>query len=271
VARTRLVATALAVVVALSAPAARSGKTAGRLALQPERVDIDLFFSGARVDVRAEVPAGYEAAVRLASRPERLAMKRLGKRGGVLWMSVGSVTFEGVPAVYQVLSTVPLAELGPAPLLAECGLGYRSLVPDRAPASSLRADLVALKEHEGLFAVRAGGLQQEQEGQEPASGLAKAGIPPAGPGEARVLLGTFRLPAAAPVGDYSVDLIGFRGGQRVSLGRATLRLDYVGAVRTWRLLAMDHGLAYGTFACLIAIVVGLLTGVLFRPKANESH
>jgi Na+/H+-dicarboxylate symporter len=34
---------------------------------------------------------------------------------------------------------------------------------------------------------------------------------------------------------------------------------------------MNHGLAYGIVASVLAIIAGLLTGFLFRPKADEAH
>lgn len=85
------------------------------------------------------------------------------------------------------------------------------------------------------------------------------------------LRGTFRLPASAPAGDYSVDLIGFKDQRAVHLASATLHIEHAGAVRIVRRLAIDHGLTYGGAASLIAIVVGLLTGVLFRSRSNEGH
>jgi Putative transmembrane protein (Alph_Pro_TM) len=85
------------------------------------------------------------------------------------------------------------------------------------------------------------------------------------------LRGTFRLPASAPAGDYSVDLIGFKDQHAVHLASATLHIEHAGAVRIMRHLALDHGTTYGGAASLIAIVVGLLTGVLFRSRSNEGH
>ena len=243
----------------------------------PERVEISLFYNGANVEVGAEVPPGYEAAVRLMAHPERLELKNLGKKAGVLWMGAGTATFENVPVVYQVLTSAPLADLGPQVLRAQWRLGYDSLIPDQAPGAALRGDLVGLKEHDGLFALREGALARTAQSVLSASplvaGATEAGDPPpAAPTlqSPQVLRGTFRLPASAPAGDYSVDLIGFKEQRAVHLASATLHIEHAGAVRILRRLAIDHGLTYGGAACLFAIVVGLLTGRLFR-SANEAH
>jgi hypothetical protein len=242
--------------------ASQPASVTGDLMVVPERVEIDLSYNGANIEVGAEVPAGYEAAVRLMSRPERLELKKLGKKAGLLWMGAGTVTFENIPVVYQVLSTAPLAGLGPQALRAQWMLGYESLIPDQAPGADLRGDLVGLKEHGGLFALREGALMRRGK---------SASLVATGAEAPQRLRGTFRLPASAPAGDYSVDLIGFKDQRAVHLASATLHIEHAGAVRIVRHLALDHGLTYGGAASLIAIVVGLLTGVLFRSKSNEGH
>lgn len=256
-------AIALAIFSVLPRPAAsQTAGVTGDLMVVPERVEIDLAYNGANIEVGAEVPAGYEAAVRLMSRPERLELKKLGKKAGLLWMGAGTVTFENIPVVYQVLSTAPLADLGPPALRAQWMLGYESLIPDHAPGADLRGELVGLKEHGGLFALREGALMRR--------GKSASLVAPGADAPQR-LRGTFRLPASAPAGDYSVDLIGFKDQRAVHLASATLHIEHAGAVKIMRHLAFDHGLTYGAAASLIAIVVGLLTGVLFRSKSNEGH
>lgn len=268
-----LVALAVFVRPAVSQP----GPATGLIVVAPQRVEINLFYGGATIEVGAQVPAGYEAAVRLMARPERLELKRLGKKAGVLWMSVGDATFENIPVVYQVLTSAPLADMGSPTERTRWMLGYDSLVPNSAPAASLRSQLVGLKEHEGLFAVREKALERgdpraASKIPQPTSAAA-AGDPMSNavsdaPG---LLRGTFRLPARAPAGDYTLDLIGFKDQRAVHLASATLHVEQVGVVRTLRELALDHGLFYGIAACLIAIAAGLVTGRLFRSRSDEGH
>ena len=277
--RTRLAASALALFASL--PGLASGQPEGAtgvIIVVPERVEINLFYNGANIEVAAEMPAGYEAAVRLMAHPERLELKKLGKKAGVLWMGAGNATFENIPVVYQVLTSAPLAGLGPQALRAQWMLGYDSLIPDHAPEAALRGDLVGLKEHEGLFALREGALARAGQSVPPVDTLvtdaAEVGkLTSAAPlvQSRQLWRGTFRLPASAPPGDYSVDLIGFKGQHAVRLASATLHLEHGGAVRIVRHLAIDHGLTYGSGACLIAIIVGLLTGRLFRSRSHEGH
>ncbi|HLI62893.1 MAG TPA: TIGR02186 family protein [Terriglobales bacterium] len=254
----------------------QSAPPAGAIQIEPSRVEVGLFYNGTTVNVRVEVPAGYQAALRLSARPGPLELKRLGKRGGILWMGVGQVAFENVPALYQVLSTAPLERLGAPETLAAWKLGYNSLVPDGAPGADLRSQLVGLKEHEGLFTIQPTGLtpvalRAEVPRLATIEEAGNGSVVSALAGETVVLQGAFRLPPRAPVGDYSLELIGFKDGHAVRLNSATLHLEQVGMVLQLRRFAFDHGLAYGIAACLIAVVVGLLTGLIFQPKSDEAH
>ena len=251
------------------AGAAPSGKP---IVIEPQHVEIGLFYSGVNIEVRAEIPAGYRVAVRLMGQPQRLDLRKLGKKAGVLWMPMGDIAFENIPAAYHVLTSAPLGELGSPAVLNQWSLGYDFLTPANSPQAALRPELVRLKEHEGLFAIREGGLTGLNPGAPAAAARGDNGVTAANaPGSTHLLRGNFHLPARLPPGDYSVDVIGFDKERVVHLGHATLQLEHVGAVRALRRLAMDHGLLYGILASLIAIVVGLLTGLLFRPKSSESH
>jgi hypothetical protein len=254
----------IAVIVLLaSAPQhAMAGSPAG-LVLDPQTVEIDLTFTGATITVVGEVPVGYEAALRLMGHPERQELKKLGKRAHVLWMSVGDITIESVPAVYQVLTSAPLHDIGPPSVLARWILGYDALIPAQSLGADLRREFVRLKEHEGLFAMHEGALSWADS--------ATDGSSAPDPSTPRLVRGSFRLPARARPGDYVVDLIGFRDRQGTNLGSAVLHLEHVGAVKQLRRFAVEHGLPYGIVASLIAIAAGLFTGLLFRPKSDEAH
>lgn len=249
----------------------------GLIVVAPERVEISLFFDGANIEVITEVPAGYEAAVRLMAHPERLELKKLGKKAGLVWMNVGDARFENIPAVYQVLSSARLADIGTEAERAQWMLGYDALLPDAAPYASLRAELVGLKERDGSFAVREEalhGAESQTISTDPLSaGTAATGDPPstALPSAQRVLRGFVHLPASVPAGDYALDLIGFKNRRVVHLGSTTLHVEHVGVVRRMRTLATDHGLIYGIAASLFAVIAGLVTGRAFRSKSDEGH
>jgi hypothetical protein len=237
-----------------AAPAAGEGaesKAPANLSVEPSYIPIGLSYSGTTVQVRAEVPAGYDAAIRVMGKAETLEMKRKGKVGFVLWMSVGEVTFEAVPAVYILLTSSPLAQAASAAELGEWKLGYETLVRPGGSASGLYPELVKLKEKEGCFLMGEGHLAR--------SGSARGDSTDG-------LTGSFRLPARAPVGEYTVDLFGFHEQRVIHLGSSVVRLEQTGLARVLRSAATEHGLIYGEVAVVVAVLAGLLTGFVFRPR-----
>jgi hypothetical protein len=246
----------------------------GTIEVRPETVGMNLLYRGAKIDVRAGVPAGYGgAAVRLMGHTERVELKKKGKRAGVLWMSVGDVVFDDVPTVYQLMTSAPLGDLAGPKVLAKWKLGYDALLVSSGGEPALRGELVKLKASSGLFLVKAGTLREQKGGSQRVSGSVAAAEGGQGSSAAplRLLQGSFQLPPRAPVGEYVVDLIGFKDRQAFPLASVKLRVEYTGAVRALRELAMRHGLLYGVGAVVIAVAVGLLTGLVFDRKADEGH
>ncbi len=243
----------LLVPVAAVGGAAEPGTPAG-ITVEPDHIPMGMTYSGATVQVGAKVPAGYEAAIRVMGKAETLQMKRKGKVGRVLWMSVGEVTFEAVPVVYFLLTSRPLADLAAAEALKERKLGYEALASAAGSASGLYPELVMLKEKEGRFSVG--------EGQ-----LIRTSSPHGGSTE--WVTGSFRFPARAPAGEYTVDLFGFHEHEVVHLGSTTVRLEYTGMARVLRSVATEHGLIYGGVAVVGAVLAGLFTGFVFHPKRGR--
>jgi putative transmembrane protein Alph_Pro_TM len=239
-------------------PGAPAGEVApdlpGGITVEPDSIPIGMTYTGATVRVRADVPAGYEAAILVLGKTETLEMKRKGKVGHVLWMSVGEVTFEAVPAVYVLLTSMPLAHAAPAGMLREWKLGYEALTSAAGATSGFYPELIKLKEQEGCFLVG--------EGQ-----LVHAGSWGSGPTDQ--LRGSFRLPARAPAGEYSVGLFGFHEHRAIHLASTTLHLEHTGFARLLRSVATEHRLIYGGMAIVVAVLAGLTTGFVFHPKRGK--
>jgi hypothetical protein len=258
---------ALLSVVASAAPAWGDDIASADLKVTPTSVPIGLFYSGATLEVSAQVPPGVEAALLVTGHSGRLELKRKGTRAGVLWMSVGEVAFDKVPVLYHLLTSAPLKGLASPEALRDLRMGYEALVPAPAGESGARDELIKLKTSEGLFALREGGFAR---GREVARPIAAASGPIGDVGRV-ALTAKVELPSLAPAGEYTVELVGFRDHKPFALGRTTVSLEHAGAVKALRQLAIDHGLLYGIAAVAIAIAVGLLTGLIFEPKSGESH
>jgi uncharacterized protein (TIGR02186 family) len=222
--------------------------------VEPDRIGVDLFYGGAAPRVHATVPAGDQVVVRLMGKRERVELKTKGKVGGVLWMNVGEVALESVPTAYLVATSVPLAELAPEPELDRFDVGYAALARHAGPDAAAFRQFVKLKKQEGVYRVDEGAVSLQPTGAKQAT--LSVSIP---------------LPARSPVGDYKVEVIGFDHGRGHEIGTASLRLEHAGLVRTLRSLAVNRSLIYGFAAVFVAIVAGVLTGLIFGRRAGGPH
>ena len=237
---------------------ADAGPTApqtGAISVAPDRVGIDLLFGGADLTVRGEIPAGYDAGVRLIGPRQRLELKRKGRIWGVLWTGMEEVTLDEVPVAYMLATSAPLPDLAGADDLASRDLGYAALVRNAGGQGDVFGELIKLKQREGLYAESAGQLTVTT-GSEPGTATLEA---------------SFRLPARIPPGKYAIDLFGFQGGSIHAFGSATVQVEQVGLARAIHGLAMQHGLLYGCAAVLIAIIAGLVTGLVFGLRSGKGH
>ena len=233
---------------------------AAAINIHPVHVGVGLFYSGTVIRVEGELPPGYEAALVFQGRDETLELKKKGKVGGILWMNVGDLVFENVPSVYMLSTSCKLADLCQQPDLEKCGVGYPALearavlLPAGEKKSTFFPELIKLKEADKLFSFREGGIHLEPD---------KDG--------ARHLTGECFVPARMPPGEYEARLYGFRGGHGQMLQSRRFDLQMVGATKFISFLAINHGLIYGVLAVFIALVIGLLTGMVFGLGSRRGH
>ncbi|MCX6543287.1 MAG: TIGR02186 family protein [Acidobacteria bacterium] len=237
-------------------PAASSAAAeAGAIVVAPDHVTVNLFYNGSDLHIRVQLPANAGAAVRLTGLSGRVELKQKGKVAGILWMNVADVDLDGVPIIYYLLTSAPLRDMAPPRELATWKLGSEALLPDESPGGPYRDQFVKLKQRDGLYRVLEGALTKTGGGE----------------GGSAVFEGTLSLPAKIPPGTWQVELFGFEHGHVARLAAVPLTIEYAGVVRAMHGLAMDHGTVYGWMSVVIAIAVGLLTGVLFSTKSQKGH
>lgn len=224
--------------------------------VSPERVDIGLLYGGQSVDVRATGPNGADLVFKISGKNKDLPLKIKGKRGGLLWMTVGDVTYPAVPSLFMIRSARPLQQLAPPEALERSGIGYpalrAALVKDGDDVAKAHVDeLIRLKESEGLFSVETTGVDIEKKGDDRIEAHA-----------------AFFLPPKAPVGEYAIEVFSFKDKQGTRLGSASVTLGYDGATAFIVSLAHNHGLLYGCLAVLISLLAGLFIGMIFRGKTG---
>jgi uncharacterized protein (TIGR02186 family) len=235
---------------------------AAEITVEPAEVRAGMLFDGATVRVTALVPERLAITISLVGGDEPVVLNRKGKAMGVVWMNVGEVEIDGAPHLYLLHTSARLNSIAAPAVLAAMGVGYDAL-EGRTTLTGTEGDadlyfweFVSLKRSDGLYAVAEGTVERR----------------PGEAGRARVRT-ELSLPPKTPPGEYRILIHGFgdaaEGG--FLLGTASLRVRQVGMAASIQTLATDQGLLYGVLAVLVAIAMGLLTGVLFGLGSKKAH
>jgi uncharacterized protein (TIGR02186 family) len=236
-------------------------------ALTTTNVRVTSSFRGARIVLYGAVfdptagPSDVVVIVRGPDAPLRLARKT--KVAGV-WVNSRPVVFEGAPGFYMAASTRPLGQIASFSTLRKLGAGVdhlrinapmeqrtetrygvRDVVVSGLGADYLdwRRAVVRLKEAAGLYAADERGVTFVDKG------LFRAQI---------------ELPASAPIGVYSAEILLFQDGQPVSRRIRGLTVEKAGTERALYLLAHDRPWLYGFASVAIALAAGWAASVAFR-------
>lgn len=236
-------------------------------ALTTTKVRVTSSFRGARIVLYGAVftpdmrPSDVVVIVRGPDAPLRLARKS--KVAGV-WVNSRPVVFEGAPGFYMAASTRPLDQIASFSTLRKLGAGVdhlrinapmeqrtetrygvRDVVVSGLGADYLdwRRAVVRLKEAAGLYAADERGVSFVDRG------LFKAEID---------------LPASAPIGVYSAEILLFQDGQPVSRRVRGLTVEKAGAERALYLFAHNRPWSYGLASVVIALIAGWGASAAFR-------
>jgi uncharacterized protein (TIGR02186 family) len=242
------------------APEAMESPVTTGLSVEPSEVRAGMFFDGATFRVSALVPEGMEITISCVGKTESVTLNRKGKALGTIWMNVGEVEFDNAPDLYLLHATGELSDMAESSVLESLGVGYAALEHQATVKGAegeegrFFREFVSLKESDGLYSFSEGAVEEE----------------PRADGSVRVST-DLHLSPKTPPGEYQILIHGFKEGRGTLLGTAPLRVEQVGMAASIRTLAMEHGLSYGILAVVVAISVGLLTGVLFGLGTKKAH
>lgn len=241
------------------ATAVHAGGDRTPLTIEPDHIHVGFFYSGQNISVRANVPAGYNMLLKVVGATQKLDLKKKGKVLGFLWMNVGEVVYEDVPGLYVIRSSYKLTDLAPANVLQQLEISYDALKANRiktpdGEAGMLFGDLIKLKEGEGMFTIVEGGIRHATM-----------------PSGREKIMTQFFLPPKAPIGEYLVELYGFQDGSGTLLGSGSITLGQDQLIQFIISMVGHHSLLYGCLAVMVAIVAGLLTGVIFGLGKGKAH
>ncbi len=171
-----------------------------------------------------------------------------------LWINAESLTFDGVPDYYAVLSTKPLEQIASSEERKDHELGAAFLQfplaasPEAKPPRNLpqefRDALIKLKRSSGLF------VEDNQ-----------AAIEFLG---ARLFRARIFLPAAAGPGLYRANFLVLKKGSVVGEASARIRLNKIGIEARLSSAAINHPWLYGVLAVILAAAVGGGASLIFR-------
>ena len=231
----------------LSAPCAAEPS----LQLSPSRVEVDLFFRGARLVATGAVPKDCRVVLKLDGEPRAVAYRRKEKRG-LLWMNTGRVVFDSLPGLYAIAASSDSSDV--ARQLAAIGEGVDALRQSVAIEQSPPGDdgfvfneFLRLEIQRGFYAVRPASIALSD-----------------GEGAFNVFRSEFRIPAAVRPGTYRATLYCFREHHPVSETVRTFSVEKTGLVRAISNVAFRNGGLYGVVSVVAALAAGLVVGVIFR-------
>ncbi len=233
--------------------AAETPADSGYLALTPRTINITKTFSGANVEVSADIPKGAGAVLELIGPTRDSHLLRQGRRAG-LWMSVGEVTAHDAPSIYMVFTTPDVKSLE----TADSPSGYDALKQRVTFSGALpknKADLlfgqfIKLKESEKLYGSFPGALETK-------SGAKHDSVH-----------GALQLPSNVAPGSYDVTLMILQNGKGVERRSAELTIMMTGLPKILTNLAFNHAGLYGLMAVLVALIAGITVGLIFTGKGG---
>ncbi len=220
-------------------------------------IDIGLFYRGDEVLFFGVNPVpGSDIVVKLISEKHEATKLDVKGRVGPFWMTVKQYEVTGIPFIYMVFASKPLAEIASSETIKDLEMGYDAvrhrmemhLIRGQAVASDpeiVWQGLLKIKERAGLYNLATGPESiQITEGK-----LFK--IP-------------LQFPSASGEGRYQVETYCFQNGRLVGYGKREIQVKKVGLERWLTDASRNQALFYGILAVVVALGAGLLVGMIFK-------
>jgi uncharacterized protein (TIGR02186 family) len=226
--------------------------------ITPSTISIGAGYNGTTLKITGKVPEGSDVVLRFVGASTDLHMKEKGKVFNLLWMNKNSLTFKNVPKVCLVQSSEPFEKLGGNAGELSLDNLKKTIGVDEGGAMNdgldVLSELIKLKKHEGLYRETVSGVH---------FGLSSGGL--------QEVSADLAVPSALAPGDYTVDVVAVKDGRIVQKETDTVKASLTGLPAWLSNMAFKHGLLYGIMATIIAILSGLLIGIVFQDKEGGAH
>ncbi|HEY5999562.1 MAG TPA: TIGR02186 family protein [bacterium] len=225
-----------------------------------DHITVDFLYHGSSVSVRGIADPGVDLIIKIASADGHETLKEKGKKAGLLWMNVGSLTFENAPKVYEVFSTRPSRELLSAEEADRYVLGYAALSRhvEVGPLASEQerakwfAEFLKFKEASNLYARTTGQITFAEKN-----------------GKREYYINT-PWPYQAPPGNYVATVYAVQDGKVVETAESGVLVEQVGSIKYLASLAKNQAALYGLLSIMAALGAGFGVGLVFR-KGGGAH
>ncbi|MEZ5775540.1 MAG: TIGR02186 family protein [Hyphomicrobiaceae bacterium] len=190
----------------------------------------------------------YDIAVVIEGPREALQTRRKSNVAGI-WINTSMIRFDDVPSYYALVTTRPVTEIAPKPVLYQHGIGFENLRFQTSAQlgvkelEDFREAIFRIKRRQSLY------LDQPR-------GVAFIGR--------SLFRASVDLPANVSVGQFTAWIYLFRGGDLLSTFKTKLGLERGGFEREVHNLAFRQPFVYGLAAVGFALVAGLLASMAFR-------
>jgi len=225
--------------------------------VQPNQILMGTFFNGSTISVSGEIPADAEVLIRVTGHPEDNKIKIKGQALGILWMNLGTAEFHKTPSVFLLYPSRALNELLQASQQPwqDLGLGIESvrkqvnIVSESEDKDMLFQEFVKLKQKAGLYGILKDAIHYKEQ---------NLGM--------KSFSGTLKLPSDLPQGTYKLEVYAIKDGSIAGSIAEDIEAEEVGVPALISTLAFNHGTLYGILAVLVAVIAGLLTGIMFKGE-----
>jgi uncharacterized protein (TIGR02186 family) len=226
-----------------------------QVAVQPNQILMGATYNGQSIAVTGTMPADAMAIIRVTGHAERSKLKKKGRALGVLWMNLDAVEISNVPNVFLLYlpEGVQAAPQMDRPSRSMAGLGMEAIRKQADIESkdgdkdALFGDFVKLKQKAGLYATVPDAIGYAEESK-----------------DVKSFHCTVSMPSTLPQGTYQLEVFAIDKDNVVSYASQQIEAKEVGLPAFISSLAFQHGALYGVLAVLVAVMAGLLTGVMFK-------
>jgi len=228
-----------------------------KITVQPDQILMGASYDGTDISVSGEIPEDSEALIRVIGHTEDSRLKKKGQALGFLWMNLGSVEFHKVPSVFLLYWSKgdnaffhSVQEAWQSPDLGlEAIKKQVDIVSDYEDKEALFEEFIKLKQKSGLYGAAEGRIRYKEENK----GMKSFSC-------------SLRLPSGLPQGVYKVEVFAVKEGGIAGYSVKEIRARQAGMPSLIASLAFNHGTLYGILAVLVAVIAGLLTGVMFKGE-----